>query len=89
MVASPYEDPTTLKHGGPVSAPVLFSPVASTSTVPTIPGKSTEPQEGAVFLLTAGRGLMNFRPGYKAGILLPTPSSSAASSSDGEAKRGA
>ena len=82
--ASPYEDPTTLEHGGPVSAPVLFSPVASTSTVPTIPGRSTEPQEGAVFLLTAGRGLMNFRPGYKTGVLFPTPSSSAVLSSDSE-----
>ena len=83
--ASPYEDPTTLEHGGPVSAgPVLFSPVASTSTVPTIPGRSTEPQEGAVFLLTAGRGLVNLRPGYRTTVLFPTPGSSAVSSSDGD-----
>ena len=81
--ASPYEDPTTLEHGGPVSAtPVLFSPVASTSVVPTIPGRSTEPQEGAVFLLTAGRGLMNLRPGYRTAVLFPTPGSTAASSND-------
>ena len=68
---SPYEDPATLEHTGPVSAPEFFSPVDS--TMPSIPGRSTQPHEGAVYVLTAGRGLVNLRPGRRrSSVLFPS-----------------
>ena len=33
-----------------------------------IPGRQSEPKEGAVFVLTAGRGLLNLRQGKRAAL---------------------
>ena len=76
---SPYEDPATLEHTGPISAPDFFSPVDS--TMPSIPGRSTQPHEGAIYILTAGRGLVNLRPGRRrSSVLFPSASSTALTS---------
>ena len=76
---SPYEDPATLEHTGPISAPDFFSPVDS--TMPSIPGRSTQPHEGAIYILTAGRGLVNLRPGRRrSSVLFPSASSTSLTS---------
>ncbi len=80
--ASDYESPLTLEREGPAPVGDFFTPV--TSLAPTIPGRSTEPQEGAVFILTAGRGIVDLRPGKKTGVLFPAPHSRSVVSTAGD-----
>ena len=58
----------------------LFSPEFAGGLSPTsftLPGRETEPKQGAIFVLTAGRGLVNLRPGLRSpGLLFPTSSPS-------------
>ncbi len=69
--ASDYENPVTLERGGPSPVGTFFTPVPTSA--PTIPGRSMEPQEGAVFVLTAGRGIVDLRPVRKTAVLFPSP----------------
>ena len=49
---------------GPANvSPTMFSRQALSSLSAMIPEWSAESKEGAVFVLTAGRGLVNLRPG--------------------------
>ena len=66
---SPYEDPNTLEHTGPVPAPEFFAPIDSTMS--TVPGRPTQSHEEAVYVLTAGRGLLNLRAGRRKSSVLP------------------
>ena len=66
---SPYEDPNTLEHTGPVPAPEFFTPIDSTMS--SVPGKPTQSHEEAVYVLTAGRGLLNLRAGRRKSSVLP------------------
>ena len=66
---SPYEDPNTLEHTGPIPAPEFFAPIDSTMS--SVPGKPTQSHEEAVYVLTAGRGLLNLRAGRRKSSVLP------------------
>ena len=66
---SPYEDPNTLEHTGPIPAPEFFTPIDSTMS--SVPGKPTPSHKEAVYVLTAGRGLLNLRAGRRKSSVLP------------------
>ena len=72
---SPLPGPVTTRGG-------LFSPEFATGMGPssfTLPGKETENKQGAIFVLTSGRGLINLRPGVRTPALFPTIGAKASS----------
>lgn len=75
---SPYEDPNTLEHTGPIPAPEFFAPIDSTMS--SVPGKPTQSHDEAVYVLTAGRGLLNLRAGRRKSSVLPIGGSSSITS---------
>lgn len=67
--AGDYEDPRTLQWQGPAA----IGSLATFFPVQTSLHRSSKPHEGAVFVLTAGRGIVDLRPGKKTGVLFPLP----------------
>ena len=81
--AQSYEIPPTLdQRASSISTPELFSPLASTT--PTIPGRSVQSPEGAIFVLAAGRGIVNLRPVKRTTVLFPSARSNSVVSSAGD-----
>lgn len=68
---------------GPLAVNQLFSATMMRETTPTVPGRPQEP-DGALFVLTAGRGLIDLRPGRKTHVLFPTAKSSPCLNDAGE-----
>ena len=65
---SPYEDPTTLDLTGPIPIrpmPDFFSTLTQSSVI-TPYGNQTS--EGAVYVLSGGRGLVNLQPGKRRSV---------------------
>ena len=44
-----------------------------------------EPKQGAIFVLTSGRGLVNLRPGVRTSLLFPTLSNGSSPSTPNKA----
>lgn len=63
---------------GPDTASRVFSSTLVRNSQPTIPGRSKE-KEGAIFVLTCGRGLIDLRSGIKTNVLFPTARTSSVS----------
>ena len=62
---SPYEDPATLLDPIPFRPmPDLFSTLGQS----TLPKYASEQVEGAVYVLTGGRGVVNLRPGTRRSV---------------------
>lgn len=64
----------------------LLSPVSLGPTSFTLPGREVGPKQGAIFVLTSGRGLINLRPGVRTAVLFPmaTTNPSLAVDKDGQ-----
>ncbi len=75
----------THTHTGPVSASKVFSSTLVRDSQPSLPGRVKE-KEGAIFVLTCGRGLIDLRTGIKTNILFPTARSSV--SQEGQQEEG-
>ena len=64
---SPYEDPATLDLTGPIPLrpmPDFFTTLDQSA----VPGYGAGPVEGAIYVLTGGRGLVNLRPGKRRSV---------------------
>jgi len=61
---------------GPVCASRLLSDTLSRGTHPTLAGMRRQPNDGAMFVLTCGRGLINLRPGSRSSTFFSAPQSS-------------
>ena len=63
---SPYEEPAPLDLTGPI--PVTTMPELATLDYRTLTGHPTQPLEGAIYVLTGGRGLVNLRQGRRRSV---------------------
>lgn len=63
---SPYEEPAPLDLTGPI--PVHTMPELTATNHMTLRGHPTQPLEGAIYVLTGGRGLVNLRQGKRRSV---------------------